>query len=424
MLADSGRTGEAEEAFRRTIAAAEKIEARYPTTSGDASLHLWRSHAALRRLLSDASRPQDVEKSFAEELAFWEKWQALVTDLPTKVEERHHVAVRYACLINSLIGNGDRLKHAGKVQAATAQWQKAVSNADRLIQLKPEDPYSWNHRGIAHARLENWDRSIADETKAIKLNPNAGIFWANRAFAQLKIGRNDQARADCAKAAGLAGNDLQTCIALGKIELDLQRWDEAFRYFARVLQANPDDAPALDGVIAACRKLTTVRPENASAWYLLAQAHLSAGNRVEYQRVCAEMLHQFEKTKDPGAVERLLYTCVPTPDALNDMTVLAPIGKAVLINKGNARILGAAYYRAGKYREAIEPLKLGQARAWDHLFLAMAHQKLGETERAQEYFKLATEQLHPNNYAWPECVESEYLRREAEALIKGSEGRR
>jgi tetratricopeptide (TPR) repeat protein len=290
-----------------------------------------------------------------------------------------------------------------------------------LIELNLDDPFSWNHRGVAYARLGDWDRSAADHTKAIELKPGVGAYWANRAYAHLKLGLGDKARADCAKATGLVGGDPQACVALGNIELGLQQWDEAFQHFAKVIQMKPDDAAALDGAIAACRKLTALRPNDLNVWYWLAQAHLTAGDRAEYRRVCADTLIRFGKTKDPGVAARVLYTCLPTPDALDDMSELLPLAKLAATNTGNARVLGAAFYRSGKYQEAIEPLKLGQSRAWDHLFLAMAHYRLDQIDKARDYLNRATEQLNPNNYAWPERVESEHLRREAEALINGTD---
>ncbi len=53
--------------------------------------------------------------------------------------------------------------------------------------------------------------------------------------------------------------------------------------------------------------------------------------------------------------------------------------------------LGVAYYRLGRYREAVEVLRADLDRqgdrdlAWDLCFLAMAYHRLGESDRAQEY---------------------------------------
>ena len=57
--------------------------------------------------------------------------------------------------------------------------------------------------------------------------------------------------------------------------------------------------------------------------------------------------------------------------------------------------LGLAYYRAGRFREAVETLEpnlkdqVDWALAYDLYFLAMSHRQLGETARAREFYDLA-----------------------------------
>jgi hypothetical protein len=146
---------------------------------------------------------------------------------------------------------------------------------------------------------------------------------------------------------------------------------------------------------------------------------LAAGQRDAHRQVCADLLKRFAKTKEPNVAARALYACLPVSDALADMTQLVPLAKLAATNKAHARVLGATLYRAGKYAEAIEPLKQGQGRAWDHLFLAMAHHHLDHEAQAHDYLKLAIRQIEKAGYPWKERLESEHLRREAEALIKG-----
>ena len=60
-----------------------------------------------------------------------------------------------------------------------------------------------------------------------------------------------------------------------------------------------------------------------------------------------------------------------------------------------ANTLGVAYYRAGRYREAVEILRPNLERqedwglAFDLYFLAMSHHQLGETARARDYYDWA-----------------------------------
>ena len=188
----------------------------------------------------------------------------------------------------------------------------------------------------------------------------------------------------------------------------------AFRQLGNALVGKGD----LGGAAIAYRRVVELRPNDVYMWYCLADAHLGAGQRDAYCRVCAEMFKRLANTKDPAAADRAVYACVTTPDALDDMTQLLPLAELAATLKGNARVLGAALYRAGKYEAAIGPLKQGQSRAWDHLFLAMAHHRLGHADKAREYLERARSQIKSADYPWFEAVESECLYREAEALIK------
>ena len=57
--------------------------------------------------------------------------------------------------------------------------------------------------------------------------------------------------------------------------------------------------------------------------------------------------------------------------------------------------LGVAYYRAGRYREAVDVLRPNlesqddRSLAFDLYFLAMSHHCLGEAARARDYFDWA-----------------------------------
>jgi tetratricopeptide (TPR) repeat protein len=81
--------------------------------------------------------------------------------------------------------------------------------------------------------------------------------------------------------------------------------------------------------------------------------------------------------------------------------------------------LGAALYRAGRCREAIETLEKADRLDKDSrtalAFLAMAHHRLGQREQARAIFARLREVL--NQLRWAKDAESLDLMHEAEALI-------
>ena len=101
--------------------------------------------------------------------------------------------------------------------------------------------------------------------------------------------------------------------------------------------------------------------------------------------------------------------------------------------------LGAALYRSGQYtaaigrlNEACKALREGGT-AFDWLFLAMAHQRLGQTEQARQWLDKAIQSIDQLEQAkteslasavplqWVYRLELPILRREAEAIVNGAE---
>ncbi len=229
----------------------------------------------------------------------------------------------------------------------------------------------------------------------------------------------------------------------------LRRWQPAIHHLSVRLQANPSswaDWDARGNCHAELRqwpeaaadfgKAVELQPDNVYLWYEQAASLLATGNTDEYRRVCAAMVKRFADTKDNGVASRMMYICVPVPDLGVDPAVLVGLAeRGARSFAGNERILGAALYRAGQFDAAIKNLEKAAAvqtpKAWEWLFLAMAHQRLNHADQARAYLKKATqlieaiERTNPNDpldkgpywAGWYERVEVGYLRREAEALL-------
>jgi tetratricopeptide (TPR) repeat protein len=129
------------------------------------------------------------------------------------------------------------------------------------------------------------------------------------------------------------------------------------------------------------------------------------------------------------------------PDALPDLApVVQLVERAVAEEPDNYSVLntlGSVLYRANRPTEAVQ--RLDQAvkiqgkggSAWDLLFLAMAHQRLGHTEEARQLLDKVLPRLdqvlggtlRDLDFAairsWEDRLELQLFRREAEALVKG-----
>jgi serine/threonine protein kinase/WD40 repeat protein len=113
----------------------------------------------------------------------------------------------------------------------------------------------------------------------------------------------------------------------------------------------------------------------------------------------------------PRACNDLAWIYLTAPEALRDVKAAVPLAeKALRLDSKNAfcrNTLGLAYYRAGRYREAVKVLRpnlehqADWALAFDLYFLAMSHHGLGETERARDYFTWAERSRRAQRGALP-----------------------
>jgi tetratricopeptide (TPR) repeat protein len=238
----------------------------------------------------------------------------------------------------------------------------------------------------------------------------------------------------------------------GAVEVLLRRrrWAEAVELLdlriaiapaARDLIAR-GNARAELGRLAAARddfvRAAALAPDDPEPRYRLALARLAEGDDDGFRRACAALLWRFGATADPKVASPVAYTCVARPRVAADPAALVRLGEvAAPLFRGNGRVTGAALYRAGRYDEAARRLEESARQAtpvaWDWLFLAMAHHRLGHAEVARGYLDRAARWITTADaargpaasgprtswHSWNERAEVRALYREAEALLGG-----
>jgi hypothetical protein len=118
------------------------------------------------------------------------------------------------------------------------------------------------------------------------------------------------------------------------------------------------------------------------------------------QRAIESSRRAFEAKPDSAQTcDALAWALATAPESVrNAEEAVALAEKAVRLapeNTGYRNTLGVAYYRAGRYREAVEALHpnvMAQddyALAFDLYFLAMSYHRLGDATRARDYYDWA-----------------------------------
>jgi tetratricopeptide (TPR) repeat protein len=364
---------------------------------------------------------------------------------------------------------GVALYAKGRTDEAIAEYQKA-------IELDPKDAAPHGNLGNALQCQGKLDAAIAEYHKAIKLDPKLAIAHFSVGNLLQAKGRTDEAIAEFHKAIELDPKLADPHVGLGNVLRKQEKLDEAFAEFQKALELeegrksvnfNPrlalfhlllggalQSQAKLDEAVAEYRKAIELDP-------LFAPAHEMLGNALTDQGKLDEALAQLHKAikLDPNFAEAhsILGFALIEMEKLDE--AVAECRKAIeldatdpqahyhlslalrkqgKLDEGAAecrsaieldpelrtanywRSLGAARYRAGKWKEATAALErsveLRQGGdAFDWLVLAMAEWQRGNKDDARRWYEKAA--------AWraqhaPDDRELQRFEGEAKALLE------
>jgi WD40 repeat protein/serine/threonine protein kinase/tetratricopeptide (TPR) repeat protein len=308
------------------------------------------------------------------------------------------------------------LLERGRFFANRGQWERAVTDFDRAVELAPNDAAVRVARGRFHYQAGKPDRAGEDFARALTLRPDDVALRLECARSHVELGQWDRAADDFAAVLARRTDDLDLWMESGHAHAEAGRWKQAAEHFGRAEQLRKKD--------------------DAGPLYFQGLAYLAGNDLVGYRQACERLWREFGQTVEPGIVSRVLYTCVALPDSLADMKPLGSVAEkfAMSLRRGSEHIRYAAYLRAGRYDDVIQPLRIARSpTAYDSLLLALAcsHQDRAEearrclrdavewTEKADANRADLTLRAGPRWQHWRERVVVACFRRETERLIQG-----
>jgi TonB family protein len=100
-------------------------------------------------------------------------------------------------------------QNRGNAHFAKGEYDLALVNYNKVVELKGADATTYNSRGMAYSNKKSFEPAITEFDKAIELSPKDSVFYANRAEAFEGMGNYDKAILDYQKAVELdAKNEL------------------------------------------------------------------------------------------------------------------------------------------------------------------------------------------------------------------------
>jgi tetratricopeptide (TPR) repeat protein/serine/threonine protein kinase len=275
----------------------------------------------------------------------------------------------------------------GLAYSLLGQWSRAATDLSKAIELDAASAGNWNDRGLAYLNLRQLQKAVADFSKALALDPKDAVAWSNRGAAYCMLGQPAKAVADFSKAIELRPEHANAWYNRGEVYyFALGQWDKAVLDFSKFIDLAPKH-PSLVGVYLL----------RARANCRLARC---AQARTDYESV-------LQRTPANAGILNelawLLATC-PEPRARDPRRAVELATKAIAAAPKAGlcwQTLGVAHYRTGEWKGAVAALDRSVelrrgGDAVDHLFLAMAHRRLGNPDRARTAYDRAVQWLETN----------------------------
>jgi tetratricopeptide (TPR) repeat protein len=300
----------------------------------------------------------------------------------------------------------------------------------------------------AHSLMERgrWDEAEAALSEAVRIRPNFAALWLERGRYYAGRSQPEKAAADFARALDFAPEDRRWSSPRSAMILELARWEGAY---SRLLELRPADGHLWTGrgryhalrkrwdrAAADFARGIASAPPDSQEGFEHAALRLLVGDIAGYREFVREMGRREGRTDDPIVAFILARSCILARDSVVAHEQVIRWAEQAVASERNAwylHVLGAAYYRAGNYDEAIQRLGESNAGVWgedrkaqNRLVLAMAYQRLGESTKARallsevaEMWNIIEAEKDDGAVSMPatDWLPLQIYRREAEALV-------
>jgi serine/threonine protein kinase/Flp pilus assembly protein TadD len=376
---------EIERAYAEALQLQEELVREFPANLdyqhdlGFTYFHVGYMHIFLR------GTPAEAEEPLRRALAIREK---LVEERPSVFSYRQELGMSLGVLFN-LLTETNRYQRAQEVVL------RALKVRQKVVEDFPAEPEARHYLADGYANLATfWKRTgkLQEEAEALRQE----ISLRKKLAAEFPGLMLNLSKLACSSVA--LGNALRNS---GAHDEAIAAYEEAIRASKEFLHRKPDDAyvylfwgQAVAGMGAP--------DEAATTWMQAVQLgaeHAGVANRMAW-----------------------FLATGPEPRIQPPEKAVELAQKAVALAPQNANYrntLGAAYYRAGQWQDAVSALKSAMrlrsgGDSGDWFFLAMAHWQLGDAEKARHFYDQAVGWMEKNK---PQDEELGRFRGEAAALL-------
>jgi tetratricopeptide (TPR) repeat protein len=137
----------------------------------------------------------------------------------------------------------------GVAYQAQEEYEAALADLDRALELNPEAPWAYIHRANTYRAIGDYESALADLQRALDLASDSSDGWLSRAYASRgliyhNMGQYDQALADYSRAIELDPDSPEVYLNRGGTYANMAQFQAALADYDRVVELSPGDADA------------------------------------------------------------------------------------------------------------------------------------------------------------------------------------
>ena len=136
----------------------------------------------------------------------------------------------------------------GTAFSKKGQFDEAIENYRKIIQINPNDCEALDDLGVALAAKGQFDEAIENYRKVIQINPNDCVVLNNLGVALAAKGQFDEAIENYRKVIQINPNDREALDNLGTALVAKGQFDEAIESYSKAIQINPNFSEALNNL--------------------------------------------------------------------------------------------------------------------------------------------------------------------------------
>jgi tetratricopeptide (TPR) repeat protein len=314
--------------------------------------------------------------------ALWEDARAKLTLAETRLydaesdELRQRLVRAHSELDEAIRAEADNPGLALRMAQAEAELgrpERVEALLARATSRQPLDSNTWVQCGLVRERLGRIDQAVSDFAKAIELLPRDRFFASPRSRFIVELASHERVFSALLEA---QPREKDLWIGRGRYHALRDHWRLAAADYSRGLEPNPIP--------------------DTQEYYEFACLLQLVGDKGRYRQLIQRFATKVDETKEPRLAYELARACIITPDMAADpkrVIAWALLAAESATLPWHSHVVGAAYYRAADYEQALGWLHKSLEGAWDmgqplnRFVLTMVHRRMGNAEQAAALHK-------------------------------------